>query len=150
MKEDEIINQNQDEAAASDHDCDRRAMLKSSACVIGACYLAPTTLNLLMATRATAQSSDPCANQPGPLYTVTIDASDWGTGEVMARYTYVDGNCPPIEFDVTARPTLVEPEGFLYIYTVDRDFDMSINGGPCTNGSSSRVNSDRHITVTRC
>ena len=37
-------------------DSDRRAMIKKAACAIGAVYIAPATLNLLLADKANAAS----------------------------------------------------------------------------------------------
>lgn len=148
MKKNEINNQ-KTEQLNDDYDSDRRKILKSSACVIGACYLAPTTLNMLMATRATAQSAapDPCAN--GEQGTITFQVTGFGAGEVFARYT--NGDCIIEDFDVTVTPDIVVPVGgSLYIFKVDRVFDMSVNGGGCTNGRSSRIRSDTSITIIYC
>ena len=52
-------------------DTDRRALLKKSACAIGAAYIAPATLNLLLTDKANAQSAsgppeEPPTGPPGP------------------------------------------------------------------------------------
>jgi hypothetical protein len=49
-------------------DSDRRAMMKKSMCAIGAAYLAPFTLNLLLADKANALSiiGPPPPPPPGP------------------------------------------------------------------------------------
>ena len=49
-------------------DTDRRALLKKSACAIGAAYIAPATLNLLLTDKAYAASgpSGPPEEPPEP------------------------------------------------------------------------------------
>ena len=53
MKENYDLENNPEQAPL---DSERRAMLKKAACAIGAAYIAPATLNLLLSDKAIAQS----------------------------------------------------------------------------------------------
>ncbi len=73
----------------------RRQALKGSVAAIGVCYLAPTTLNLLLAERATAQSDIPPPEPPEPEYPWTLRAcnfmDDQGTSTVVVEYIDILG-----------------------------------------------------------
>jgi hypothetical protein len=48
-------------------DTDRRTILKKAACTIGAAYVAPVTLNMLLADKANANSGPPVGPGGGTL-----------------------------------------------------------------------------------
>jgi hypothetical protein len=62
------INKEGNEPEENPLDGDRRAVIKKAACVIGAAYIAPVTLNLLLADKANALSliGPPPPPPPGP------------------------------------------------------------------------------------
>lgn len=65
MNEDRKNRQEQDNPGIDEQDeMSRREALKKSAVALGACYLAPATLDLLLADRATAQSIPPAPTCP--------------------------------------------------------------------------------------
>ena len=69
MKENYDLENNPEQAPL---DSERRAMLKKAACAIGAAYIAPATLNLLLTDKAYAASGpsgppeDPPTDPPPP------------------------------------------------------------------------------------
>ena len=54
--EKKLTNKEDNELEQKPLDTERRAMLKKAACTIGAAYIAPATLNLLLADKANAAS----------------------------------------------------------------------------------------------
>ena len=63
------INKEDNEPEQNPLDTDRRKMMKKAACAIGAVYIAPATLNLLLADKANAASGpavDPPEDPPPP------------------------------------------------------------------------------------
>ena len=54
--ENKPINKEDNELDQNPLDSDRRALMKKAACAIGAAYIAPVTLNLLLADKANAAS----------------------------------------------------------------------------------------------
>jgi hypothetical protein len=60
------INKEDIEPEQNPLDTERRAMMKKAACAIGAAYIAPVTLNLLLADKANAASgpSGPAVDPP--------------------------------------------------------------------------------------
>ena len=64
--ENKPINKEDNELEQDPLDTDRRAMIKKSACAIGAAYIAPATLNLLLADKANAASGAGGETPPPP------------------------------------------------------------------------------------
>ena len=54
--ENKPINKEDNELEQNPLDTERRSMIKKAACAIGAAYIAPATLNLLLADKANAAS----------------------------------------------------------------------------------------------
>jgi hypothetical protein len=60
------INKEDNEPEQNPLDTERRSMIKKAACAIGAAYIAPVTLNLLLADKANAASTIILPPPPGP------------------------------------------------------------------------------------
>ena len=149
----------------------RREALKKSAVTLGACYLAPATMDLLLADRATAASVDPGPDPSCPTLTITNNSQQdieitWiPCGQSAERVSLVqaggslNGRLNPTDIDVGLRQLPVSLPPYPCNGSAERAALGSTNGwdsvawgsapGQCPAGTANRpLSTAMVLTIT--